>query len=35
MRLDIMKGKGVLLRVFRYPGRDTGALVYSRWLEPR
>lgn len=35
MRLDIMKGKGVLLRVFRYPGRSTGALVYSRWLEPR
>ena len=35
MRLDIMKGKGVLLRVFRYPGRSVGALVYSRWLEPR
>ena len=35
MRLDIMKGKGVLLRVFRYPGRSTGALVYSRWLEPK
>lgn len=35
MRVDIMKGKGVLLRVFRYPGRSTGALVYSRWLEAR
>lgn len=35
MRLDIMKGKGVLLRVFRYPARSTGALVYSRWLEDR
>jgi hypothetical protein len=35
MRVDIMKGKGVLLRVFRYPGRSTGALSYSRWLEPR
>jgi hypothetical protein len=35
MRLDIMRGKGVLLRVFRYPGRSTGALVYSRWLEER
>ena len=35
MRIDIMKGKGVLLRVFRYPGRSTGALSYSRWLEPR
>ena len=35
MRLDILKGKGVLLRVFRYPGRSTGALVYSRWLEAR
>lgn len=36
MRIDIMKGKGVLLRVFRYPGTlHTGALSYSRWLEPR
>lgn len=36
MRIDIMKGKGVLLRVFRYPGtKHTGALSYSRWLEPR
>jgi hypothetical protein len=35
MRLDIMKGKGVLLRVFRYPARSGGALSYSRWLELR
>lgn len=36
MRVDIMKGKGVLLRVFRYPGtKHTGALSYSRWLELR
>jgi hypothetical protein len=36
MRVDIMKGKGVLLRVFRYPGpKHSGALAYSRWLELR
>lgn len=35
MRVDIMKGKGVLLRVFRYPGTKNGALAYSRWLELR
>ena len=35
MRIDIMRGKGVLLRVFRYPPARAGALVYSRWLEPR
>lgn len=35
MRVDIMKGKGVLLRVFRYPAHSTGALSYSRWLEVR
>lgn len=35
MRVDIMKGKGVLLRVFRYPARSRGALAYSRWLELR
>lgn len=35
MRVDIMKGKGVLLRVFRYPASGTSALSYSRWLERR
>jgi len=35
MRVDIMKGKGVLLRVYRYPGTKHGALAYTRWLEPR
>jgi hypothetical protein len=33
MRVDIMKGKGVLLRVFRYPAGARGALAYARWLE--
>jgi hypothetical protein len=35
MRVDIMKGKGVLLRVFRYPAVGPSALAYSRWLEVR
>jgi hypothetical protein len=35
MRLDIMRGGGVLLRVFDYTSRGDGGLVYSRWLEPR
>jgi hypothetical protein len=35
MRIDIMRGKGVLLRVFRYPPTKRGALAYSSWLEPR
>ena len=33
MRVDILKNKGVLLRVFRYPAGKHGALAYSRWLE--
>jgi hypothetical protein len=35
MRIDILKGKGVLLRVYRYPGGSRGALAYTRWLEVR
>lgn len=35
MRLDIMRGKGVLLRVYRYTSSGTGGLSYSRWLEAR
>ena len=35
MRVDILKGKGVLLRVFRYPPTRHGALAYTRWLEIR
>ena len=35
MRIDIMRGKGVLLRVFRYPPPGSSALAYSRWLEVR
>jgi hypothetical protein len=34
MRLDIMRGRGVLLRVFRYTSSGTGGIAYSRWLEP-
>jgi hypothetical protein len=35
MRVDILKGKGVLLRVFRFPATKHGALAYTRWLELR
>ena len=35
MRVDVLKGKGVLLRVFRFPATTSGALAYSRWLELR
>jgi len=35
MRVDIMRGKGVLLRVYRYPAGKHGALAYTRWLELR
>lgn len=35
MRLDILRGKGVLLRVFHYSGSGAGGLSYSRWLEER
>ena len=35
MRLDIMRGKGVLLRVFHFTGTGGGGLSYSQWLEPR
>jgi hypothetical protein len=35
MRIDILRGKGVLLRVFRYPAGAHGALAYTRWLELR
>ena len=35
MRLDIVKDRGVLLRVFRYSGSGAGGLAFSRWLEPK
>lgn len=35
MRVDIMRGSGVLLRVYHYTGSGAGGLTYSRWLEPR
>jgi hypothetical protein len=34
MRLDIMRERGVLLRIFRYTSSGTGGIAYSRWLEP-
>lgn len=35
MRVDIMRGSGVLLRVFRFDDTGAGGLAYSHWLEPR
>ena len=35
MRLDIMKGSGVLLRVYHYDSKGEGGLAYSQWLEAR
>ena len=35
MRLDIMKDRGVLLRVYRFNSAGRGGAAYSRWLEPR
>ena len=35
MRVDILRGKGVLLSVFQYTGNGSGGLSYSRWLELR
>ena len=35
MRLDIMRGGGVLLRVFRFTSSGSGGIAYSHWLEPR
>ena len=33
MRLDVMRDKGVLLRVYRYSGSGKGGVAYTRWLE--
>lgn len=33
MRLDILRNRGVLLRVFHYTGSGEGELAYTRWLE--
>jgi hypothetical protein len=35
MRIDILRGGGVMLRVYRFQRNGTGGLSYSRWLEPR
>ena len=35
MRLDILRGKGVLLSVFQYRANGSGGLSYSHWLELR
>jgi hypothetical protein len=35
IRLDILRDRGVLLRVYRYAPSGSGGLAFSRWLEPR
>lgn len=35
MRIDIMRDRGVLLRVYRYSPSGSGGLAYSSWLESR
>lgn len=35
MRVDILRGRGALLRVFHYSGSGDGGMAYSRWLELR
>jgi hypothetical protein len=35
MRIDIMRGRGVLLRVYRFGSDGSGGMSYARWLEPR
>ena len=35
MRVDILKGKGVMLSVFDYTGNGVRGMPFSRWLEPR
>lgn len=35
MRVDVLTGRGVLLRVYRYTGSGSGGVAYSLWLEPR
>jgi hypothetical protein len=33
MRLDVMRNKGVYLRVYEYRSDGTGGVTYDRWLE--
>lgn len=35
MRIDILRGQGVHLQVYRFSRDGSGGLAYSRWLEPR
>ena len=35
MRVDILRDKGVLLRVYRYSSSGAGGVAYSYWLEER
>jgi hypothetical protein len=35
MRIDILKGKGVLLNVFDYSGAGSRGAPFARWLEAR
>ena len=34
MRVDILRNKGVLLRVYHFPSKRKGGLSFTRWLEP-
>ena len=35
MRVDILRGKGVFLRVYTFSGSGAGGVSFSRWLEER
>lgn len=35
MRVDILRDRGVLLRVYRYTSAGRGGVAFSTWLEPR
>jgi hypothetical protein len=35
MRIDVMRGKGVLLSVYQWDSRGVGGLAYTYWLEPK
>jgi hypothetical protein len=35
MRIDVMRGKGVLLSVYQWDSRGQGGLAYTYWLEPK
>lgn len=35
MRIDILRGRGALLRVYHFDGSGAGGLAFTRWLEER